>query len=132
MTDELHQKIHLTWEGFEWGARALAKQLQGKHFDTIMGFPRGGLPLAVRLSHLLGIGMTVEPAVLSERSLVVDDISDTGRSLKRFMEGRFDDEESQPTVATLYNTAWTEFRPDYWIWGKPGNSWVVFPWEEKE
>ena len=50
-------------------------------FSSIYGVPRGGLCLAVALSHKLNIKITQNPM---KNSLIVDDIFDTGLTLNSF------------------------------------------------
>ena len=71
-------------------------------FNGIYGVPRGGLPIAVSLSHRLNLQFYMLP---SNEILVVDDISDTGKTLKDTLHKR---------IACLYTTSWTEQEPDYY------------------
>lgn len=65
--------------------------------------------------------------------LVVDDILDTGTTLKFFMEktGLVHKENFQ--IATLH---WNQdsksgLIPDYWVDKKKENTWIVYPWESE-
>ena len=55
---------------------------------AIYGLPRGGLPIAVSLSHKLKLPLLMNYAdrklVTDKKILVVDDIADTGNTLKDF------------------------------------------------
>ena len=61
-------KIYISWEEFEKMSRDLAKEIQQSpdKFEGIYGIPRGGMPLAVYLSHYLGLPLieSVENTVL--------------------------------------------------------------------
>ena len=87
-------------------------------YDGIYGVPRGGLPLAVILSHHLDLPLLVHP---TPESLVVDDISDTGITLSTI---------KHKTIATIFSTPWTTIEPNFYMdIKKDKDCWVVFPWE---
>ncbi len=93
--------------------------------EMIYTYLRGGLPIAVHLSHALNIKMFTdetpvdfykyEPGTI----LVVDDIADTGQTLLPFMP-----RES----ATIYYHKQSVVEPTIWIYEKK-DAWVHFPWE---
>lgn len=122
MGDAKKKVIQLTWEGFDVGCLQLAQLISEdkRSFDSVYGVPRGGLFVAVRLSHLLNLPLVLSP---KPGSLVVDDISDTGKTLMRHKnKGR--------TIVTLYTTPWTKVVPAYSAYSKLNeNTWVEFPWE---
>ena len=116
-------KIYIDWEEFGIMIDKLAKLIKdsGMKFHDIYGIPRGGLPIAVALSHKLNLPLTEIPE--GDNLLVVDDISDTGKTLKKF-QGSF--------IAVLYNTEWTISPPTYFVDVKKSKKdWIVFPWELK-
>ena len=55
---------------------------------AVYGLPRGGLPIAVSLSHKLDLPLLMNyydrKIVTDKKILVVDDIADTGHTLKDF------------------------------------------------
>jgi hypoxanthine phosphoribosyltransferase len=55
--------------------------LRRKEFDNIYAIPRGGYMLAIPLSHKLNMPLVNKP---SSRTLIVDDILDTGKTLKKY------------------------------------------------
>ena len=55
--DQSKRRI-ITWEQFDYGCREIAEWARDRNYDDIYGIPRGGLVVAVRLSHLLGIPYT--------------------------------------------------------------------------
>lgn len=112
-------KIYIDWEDFGLLIDQLAKKIKGK-FDGIYGIPRGGLMIAVPLSHKLKLPLLLYP---TKNSLVVDDISDTGKTLKRY---------EYKKIACLFSTDWTETKPDWYTSVKLSKKdWIVFPWENK-
>ena len=114
-------KEYYTWNSFDRDVTRIVRALKktGKHFDGVWGPPRGGLPLAIMLSHELGIPLLHTPK--SRKTLIVDDMADTGETLKRFF--------GTHTIATLYYHPQSVVIPTVWI-RKKGKRWVVFPWEK--
>jgi hypoxanthine phosphoribosyltransferase len=116
------KKIYLSYEDYELYINDLVDKIKkGKEkFDGVYGVPRGGLPIAVHLSHHLNLPLLTKP---TKETLVVDDISDTGETLENIKHKR---------VACIYSTIWTKTEPDYFVAFKVGEeTWIVFPWEVK-
>jgi len=120
----------LSWSAFDRSCRKIArfvreKQKAGLAIDKVYGIPRGGLGMALRISHLLDIPLVVDESKLDSRTLVVDEICDTGRTLSEFSKkyaGRY------ALIATIYHKEGAAFTPDYYLKLKTGR-WVLFPWE---
>jgi hypoxanthine phosphoribosyltransferase len=101
--------------------KRLAKVIkrEGIEFDGIYAIPRGGLMVGLYLSHLLNLPLLNVPTY---KSLLVDDISDSGNTSKFFKRKKF---------ACLYTTSWTSSTPDYVCRIKTKkDSWVIFCWED--
>jgi hypoxanthine phosphoribosyltransferase len=130
-----------------------ATQKNGFKPDLIVGVSRGGLFPARIFSDLLennklanvttefyvGVAKTrSEPAITQPVSLpvenkkvfVVDDVTDTGKSLKLINSHLKEHGASEITMATIYYKPWSSMIPDYY--GKETRHWIVFPWERKE
>lgn len=89
-------------------------------FDGVYGVPRGGLAIALHLSHHLDIPILLYP---TKNTLVVDEISDTGKTLSSHKNKK---------IACLYSTPWTKTEPDFFINVKGSkDEWIIFPWERK-
>lgn len=118
----MSKEEHMSWKTFEEGCKKIVEQIIKSEIkiDNIFGIPRGGLVLAVRLSHLLNKHLTRNIASINRKTLIVDDISDTGKTLKRF---------EQNYIATLYIKPKTETIPNFYVFKT--SKWIVFPWEEK-
>lgn len=100
----------------------LAKDIKksGEKFDFIYGIPRGGWVVAVALSHRLGI--PVAKFRVNEKVLVVDDISDSGGTLKDLRRFK---------IATIFVKDKSTVKPDFY-WKKIREEiWIEFPWEVK-
>lgn len=133
-----------TWEEFAADVEKIANAIKetGREFSNIYGIPRGGLPLAVCLSHRLNIPLREHVPladldfILSEldqskkesviedyvkQFLIVDDIADTGATLKKYQDNGF-------FIATLFKHDQSVVEPDVWM-RKKEDRWIVFPWE---
>jgi hypoxanthine phosphoribosyltransferase len=92
------------------------------NFKNIYGVPRGGLIIAVVLSHRLKLPLILSANKISDETLIVDDISDTGKTLKKIAK-------KNSIVATLWTTPHTKFKPNYYVNVLKKDEWVVFPFE---
>jgi hypoxanthine phosphoribosyltransferase len=94
----------------------------------IYTFVRGGLPIAVHLSHFLNLDVLTDqsdvnfPMYGMDEILVVDDIADTGKTLDGF-------QRLFPT-ATLYYKPRSIIKPTYFV--RETTKWIVFPWERED
>ena len=121
--------------------------------DIIIGVSRGGWPPARVMSDLLenpnlanvtaefyvGVAETkgkpvitqpVSVPVRAKKVLVVDDVADTGESLRLVRAHLGEQGASEVKIATIYYKPWSVLIPDYYE--KETRSWIVFPWERKE
>ena len=109
---------HFTWSEFDKSVEYIADECKFLEFSGIYGIPRGGLCLAVALSHRLKINLLSEPI---KNSLIVDDVYETGITLNTYknIEG------------AMFFVLFSKIKP---IWWKTVNiskkkEWIVFPWE---
>ena len=90
-------------------------------FTGVYGVPRGGLCLAVALSHKLNIKLIEKPL---KYSLIVDDIYETGITLNSFknIEG------------AMFFVLISKIEPIWWktVTLSYKKEWIVFPWENKK
>ena len=109
---------YFTWEEFDKSVEYIANKCKFKEFSGIYGVPRGGLCLAVALSHKLKINLISEP---TKNSLIVDDIYETGITLNSFKD----------IEGAKFFVLFSKMEPKWWnsvfISGK--SEWIVFPWE---
>jgi len=121
--------------------------------DIIVGVSRGGWPPARVVSDLLenpklanvtaefyvGVAETkgkpvitqpVSVSVRGKRVLVVDDVADTGESLRLVRSHLGEKGATEVKIATIYYKPWSILIPDYYE--KETSSWIIFPWERKE
>ncbi|MDQ1281507.1 MAG: uncharacterized protein QG670_2772, partial [Thermoproteota archaeon] len=71
----------------------------------------------------------VSISIEKKKVLVVDDVSDTGKTLRLVCE-EMKKEAVEVKVVTLYCKPWSEYKPDFCI--KTTNAWIIFPWERCE
>ena len=74
---------YFTWSEFDKSVEQIANKCRFKEFSGIYGVPRGGLCLAVALSHKLKIELISKPI---KNSLIVDDVYETGLTLTTFKD----------------------------------------------
>ena len=109
---------HFTWSEFDKSVEHIANKCEFLEFSGIYGVPRGGLCLAVALSHRLKINLISEPI---KNSLIVDDVYETGITLNTLkdIEG-----------ATFF-VLFSKIKPTWWntVFISKKSQWIVFPWE---
>jgi len=121
--------------------------------DVIVGISRGGWFPARILSDLLEnpelasvraefylkvaqardepvITQPVSAPVEGRRVLLVDDVADTGKSLRLVRSHLRERGASEVRVATIYYKPWSILVPDWYA--RETRAWIIFPWERKE
>jgi uncharacterized protein len=147
---------NISWEEVDNHCRELANRFieEGKTYDMIVGIARGGLVPAVTISHQLGVPLipVVWQASANEigihalrdvaslvpehsRILVVDDISDSGKTMGEVVKtlNMWCEAKSKPTeidTAILYRKE-TGFRTNYVGEVIDDSEWAIFPWESE-
>ena len=109
---------HFTWDEFDKSVEQIANKCKFLNFSGVYGVPRGGLCLAVALSHKLKINLISEPI---KNSLIVDDVYETGITLSTFknIEG------------AKFFVLFSKKKPIWWnsLYISEKSDWIVFPWE---
>ena len=115
---------HVDWEQVETFLDEISviSDLYNLNFTGVYGLPRGGLVLAVMISHRLNIPLLLAPC---KNCLIVDDIADTGISLEHY---DIDKNEKQYYITTMYYHIQSKVVPDFYVYEKTDN-WIKFPWE---
>ena len=111
---------YFSWSEFDKSVDYIANQCKFWKLSGIYGVPRGGLCLAVALSHKLNIKLIEKPV---KNSLIVDDVLETGITLSNFknIEG-----------ANFFVLV-SKKKPIWWntVNFTHKKEWVVFPWEDR-
>jgi len=144
-----------TWDQIYEMLLDLAERVRKDRFlpDIILGISRGGWPPARVMSDLLGtaelanvkvefyvgvaetkkepvITQPISVSVKSKDVLILDDVADTGQSLRLVKNHVTKQRARAVKTATIYYKPWSVIVPDYYE--KQTRRWVVFPWERKE
>lgn len=152
--DELQFEIP-SWDQIYWFLLNLAETIQNDGFkaDIIVGVSRGGWFPARILSDLLEnpklaniatefymgntqirrkpiVTQPVSVSVKDKKILLIDDVADTGESLKLVNSHLKERGASEIKIVTIYRKPWSSIIPDYYA--KETCLWIVFPWEKKE
>jgi hypoxanthine phosphoribosyltransferase len=123
-------KKYLNWGDIDFAVERLATNIINSKIEiaAVGGLPRGGLIPAVLLSHKMNIPFVSQANVklITGNILIVDDICDTGKTLKPF---KF--EPNVYTAAIHYKTS-AMVEPNFWFKLANENEWIVYPWENKD
>jgi len=76
------------------------------------------------------ITQPISISVKDKKVLVVDDVADTGESLKLIKAHLKEQGASEIRIATIYYKQWSVTVPHYYA--KETCRWIIFPWEQKE
>ena len=142
----MEEKFYINWDDFHKHTKHLAKELEGKgNFNRIIAISRGGLIPAGILAYEMNIrncdtinisgydndvkrkdADVVQNIVLSdidEHALLVDDLTDSGRTLKIVRQ-----QYPAAHFACVYVKPNSAILPDSFSVKLP-NKWIVFPWD---
>lgn len=125
------KKIAYTWNQLGLDIKKIAKQLKLNDWVAIYGLPRGGLIPAVMLSHQLNIPLILNPKDITNSTIVIDDISDSGKTLEELSKD-WKRRNITPVIITLWIAKGTKYMPNMYIRVKERDSWVIYPWETSE
>ena len=109
---------HFTWSEFDKSVEHIYNKCKFMEFSGVYGVPRGGLCLAVALSHKLKINLISKP---KKNSLIVDDVYETGITLKTFKN----------VEGAMFFVLFSKIKPIWWntVHISEKSEWIVFPWE---
>jgi hypoxanthine phosphoribosyltransferase len=144
-----------TWNQIHAMLLKQAEKIRQSRFkpDIIVGVTRGGWIPARVLSDLLEISdlatlgiefylgvaetrnepvltQSVSEVVEGKKALLVDDVVDSGKSLRLAKKHILQQGALEVRIATIYCKPFSVTKPDYYE--KETSRWVVFPWEIKE
>ncbi len=144
-----------SWEEIQQSCLEISFKTKTDGFkpDIIVGVARGGWIPARIIADILGIGnltslgisfytdiATTEkkPTITQPIStnlegkvaLMVDDVADTGQSLKVGRDHVAGLLPRRLKIATIYKKPWSIITPDYYT--TESGAWIIFPWEQAE
>lgn len=115
--------LHLTWNDITGKAKELADRHRNHSsaMQYIYGVPQGGSPVAIMVAAELGLTLVEEP--VAGKTLIVDDLVDTGNTLNKYRDQGF-------TVDALYRKPWSPeaLAPN----ATTVEEWLGFPWEKDD
>lgn len=117
---KLQNKLYLSWDDVNTLVNDLCVKITFEYpnIDSVFGLKRGGLIPAVMISHKLDLPYS---DVMYPNTLVIDDICDTGNTLKNCIGGY---------TAVLYHKPHTScYTPNLWAKIHNGDEWIIYPWE---
>ncbi len=154
MSEDLEFEIP-SWEQIYEMLLNLADKIRKDNFtpDIIVGVSRGGWAPGRIMSDLLenpqianvktefykGVAETkgepiitqsISMTVKGKKNLVMDDVADTGRSLRKVRSHLLEQGAVDVKIATIYYKPWSVTFPNYYE--KETKRWIIFPWERKE
>ena len=124
--DKIQIKINYSWQDLDQDMkRARVRILENPSMPVkdIYAIMRGGLVPGVYLSHLLDLPMLKNKRDISNHTLVVDDICDSGRTMIKFLS----ELEVKPWTLSIFHKPSSEFEPNIWL--RRTVNWQIFPWE---
>lgn len=147
------QYLPISWKTYQELARKISESIlsHSPHVNQIVAISRGGLTFGHLCSDFLRIPIATitiqsysdiqkhgevtitEPLKMDiggKRVLLVDDVADSGKTLKRATTYIKSFGPKSMTVATLFYKPCSIFRPDYFA--KETNKWILFPYEPTE
>ena len=116
-------KIYLSWDDTIDLVDKLCEKIitEQPNIDSVFGLKRGGLIPAVMVSHKLGLPWS---DVMLPNTLVIDDICDTGITLKNTV-GVY--------TAVLHHKPHTScYKPNIYAQIHEGDEFIYYPWERKD
>jgi hypoxanthine phosphoribosyltransferase len=144
-----------SWEQIHSLVLAISDDIEKSNFkpDIIVGISRGGWIPARIVSDFLGnsklgsvsvefyeqprktkskptLTQPISVSVKDKKILLVDDVADTGQSLKLVETHLKSNGASMIKIASIYYKPWSIVIPDYYR--KETSLWIIFPWEIKE
>ncbi|EDY36799.1 Phosphoribosyl transferase domain protein [Aciduliprofundum boonei T469] len=149
----------VSWKDIERWSKNIVKEVMksGYEPEIVIGLARGGLVPARLIADYLNIkdlyavktehwGLTATPdgkaklaqglqiSIDGKRVLVVDDITDTGQSLKLAVDHIKGHNPSEIRSATLLHITHSKYVPDYYSDEVPEDKWTwfIFPWNVYE
>jgi GTP cyclohydrolase I len=117
-------KVFYTWEQFFGDCEILIQQIPD-YIESVYGVPRGGIPLAIRVASVKKLRFIAREQDITETTLIVDDIIDSGKTRRLFDKNVFFSIHNKDNIR---NKTWS----DDFSAHKTTKEWIVYPWETNE
>lgn len=121
-------KVVYTWQDVEEYVKGVCEKYKSIDLSGVCGIPRGGLILAVMISHRMKLPLLSAPA---RNCLIVDDICDSGESLLHYKRNSSSLNKPLYHITTMVYKENPLVQPEYYS-KKKNDDWIVFPWEDNE
>lgn len=121
-------KTVYTWRDVEEYIKGVCEKYKGIDLSGVYGIPRGGLILAVMISHRMKLPLLLAPV---RNCLIVDDICDSGESLLHYKKNSSSLNKPLYHITTMVHKENPLVQPEYYSKEK-NDDWIVFPWEDDE
>lgn len=114
-------KEYVTWNDVEEYISCLKDFIESHNFNGVYGPARGGLVLAVMVSHRYDLPFLGAP---QKGCLVIDDIVDTGDTAMAWRAKGY-------TITSMYFNPNSKVPVDYYLRNKE-DQWIIFPFEKQD
>jgi hypoxanthine phosphoribosyltransferase len=149
----MNEEQNLSWTDIEQAVNIIINRIGNKKYDYVIGIANGGLIPATLIAKKLklktmSVGLesyenkdfknvtlwseiNKRLYILQQQGLclLVDDISDSGKSFDYIKNAYLKKEEILCDTASLVVKPKTTFMPDYFAMSVHTDTWVKFPWE---
>ena len=123
------EKRFVTWAEVENFIDEVAEAYKGQNIKGVYGIPRGGLVLAVMLSHKMRVPLL---GAACDNCIICDDICDSGETLLHYYLNSSGDGRPRYHIATMfYKQNKLGVEPEFHKEEKD-DAWIVFPWEKED
>ena len=111
-------KKYIKWNDFQDLVKVLANKIKKDKYNSLYGIPRGGIHVAQALRSILKLPLVISP---QEKTLIIDDVADSGYTLSRY---------DKNDTAVLHLKTTSKIIPTYFA--EKLDCWIVYPWERLE
>ncbi len=145
--------LSISWKNLHTSTFRVAQKIEHEkyHFDLIVAIARGGITIAHIFSDFLKLPVatftissykdlqqTQVPEIKlklgdklhNKHILLVDDVSDTGKTFVRGIEYLKELGAESIKTTSLFTKPWTTFTPDYF--DREVKEWIIFPYDMRE